>query len=119
MLLSWFVDEVTSQAALDGILIDEDKVECMPEKIPMALLDENVDVYLIRKYFTADAWLVIEDVLKQKKGNPTWMCEICHKNLSLDQSIGCDSCLKWFHFKCAGITKYPKKKTWFCRPCHA
>ena len=71
MLLNWFVDEFATQAALDGTLIDVDKVECMPEKIPNAILDENVDIYLIWKYFTADAWLVIEDVLKQKKGNPT------------------------------------------------
>jgi len=113
------VDEYVTQAALDGTLVDEDKVKCMPEKISNTILDENVDIYLIRKYFTADAWLVIEDVLKQKKGNPTtWICEICHKNLSWNQSIGCDLCLNWFHFKCVGITKYPKMKTWFCRPCH-
>ena len=40
MLLNWFVDEFATQAALDGTLIDEDKVQCMPEKIPNAILDE-------------------------------------------------------------------------------
>ena len=64
MLLSWCIDEFATQAALDGTLIDEDKAECMPEKIPNAILDENVDIYLIRKYFTADAWLVLEDIRK-------------------------------------------------------
>ena len=67
MLLYWFVNEFATQIALDGTVLDEDKVECLPKKIPNAILDEDVDIYLIQKYFTADAWLVIEDVLKQKK----------------------------------------------------
>ena len=41
------MDEVTSQAVMDGILIDKDKVKSMPEKIILALLDKMyIEVYL-------------------------------------------------------------------------
>ena len=41
-----------------------DQVEVRPENLPDAVLDENVDVYLVRSYFTNDAWMVIKDVIK-------------------------------------------------------
>ena len=76
-------------------------------------MDENVDIHLVRKYFIEDTWLLVEDVHKQKKANSVWICNICHKDLSLNQSIACESCLMWHHFKCVGLTKYPKKKNGF------
>ncbi len=50
-----------------GKLIEENEVEVRPEKLPDAAIDENVDVHLIRKYFTSDAWLLVEDVLERKR----------------------------------------------------
>ena len=32
------------------------------KKIPNAIVDENVDVYLVHKYFPSDAWLVMEEL---------------------------------------------------------
>ena len=39
-------------------LIEEEEVEVRPEKLPDATIDDNIDVYLIRKYFTKDALLL-------------------------------------------------------------
>ena len=36
-------------------------MECQPEVVPNAVLDENVDVFLVRKYFTNDAWLLVTE----------------------------------------------------------
>ena len=36
-------------------LIEEKEAEVRPEKLPDATIDDNIDVYLIRKYFTNDA----------------------------------------------------------------
>ena len=36
-------------------------MECRPKVVPDAVLDENVDFFLIRKYFTNDAWLLVTD----------------------------------------------------------
>ena len=109
------------QAICDDILIQEDSVECRPEKVSASILDENVDIHLVRKYFSQDAWLVLQDVLKHKK-KMTWVCSICQHDLhgkTSGPSVCCESCLSWFHFQCVGLVKLPKARNWFCRSCHA
>ena len=58
-----------------------------------AVLDENADVSLIRRFFTNDAWLVVMDVVEQKQpANPVYVCKDCH-DLGEAPSIVCDHCL--------------------------
>ena len=91
MILDRFVDKAVSKAAIkDGKLIEEDEVECMPEKIPCSVLDENVDVCLVRHHFTYDAWKVIESVMKTKQKMNVWTCTICQHDLHSKESIICD-----------------------------
>ena len=53
-----FVDEdVAKRVTASKSLIEEKEVEVRPEYVPTAALDENVDVYIVRKFFTSDAWL--------------------------------------------------------------
>ena len=57
-MLQWFVDEKIAIGAVKDScrLIEEDEVEVRPEILPDATIDDNnIDVYLIRKYFTNDA----------------------------------------------------------------
>ena len=69
-------------ALKQAVLIEEEHVECRPEMITNAVVDENVDVHLIRKYFTYDgyAWLLVEQVLEHKQKKMTWICNVCHRN---------------------------------------
>ena len=68
VILSWFVDKaVVTEVLNKGTLIDEESVECVPEKIPDSIVDENVDVHLVCKHFTSDAWSLVEEVIKVKK----------------------------------------------------
>lgn len=62
--------------ALEGTLIDEEVVECRPEKVSNAVLDEDVDVHLVRPYFSHDAWLIVEDVVKRKRELDVWTCNV-------------------------------------------
>ncbi len=67
VILSWLIEnKVATNALREGILVTEDQVECIPEKVPDSIADENVDIFLVRRYFTQDAWKVVEDVYKQK-----------------------------------------------------
>ena len=119
-MLSWFVDkDVLERAIKQRILIDEDEVECRPERVSDAILDENVDIHLVRNHFSQDAWMSVEDVIQRKSDNMVWICHTCLHDLHSEESILCDSCLLWFHFRCVGLTKSPKLKKWFCRACHA
>ena len=100
-----------------GELLGESSVECIPESLPSALLDEHLDINIIRKFFDQDGWLAVSRAYEARKEHP-WCCNTC-KDVLLDScpSIGCDSCLNWSHWKCVGLTKKPRKKFWFCRDC--
>ena len=98
--------------ALDGNLIDEAEVEWRPEKIPDSVLDENVDICLVRQHFSTDA-------LENKAKKIIWTCQSCSHDLHSEQSIICDACLRWYHFRCVGLSSHPKARSWFCRACHA
>ena len=56
-MLQWFVDEKVAIGAVKDScrLIEEEEVEVRREKLPDATIDDNIDVYLIRKYSTNDA----------------------------------------------------------------
>ena len=61
-MLKWFVEEEVVKKALKNpgkYLIEEEAVETRPEIIPDAVLDEDVDVHLVRRFFLNDAWLVV------------------------------------------------------------
>ena len=126
VMLLWLVDKKIAERALkQAVLVEEEHVKCRPERITDAVVDENVDIHLIRKYFTYDAWLFVEQVLKRKQKKVTWICNACHSYLH-DKASGpsiiillCQSCSLWFHFSCVGLTKQPKAKNWFCRLCYA
>ena len=79
-MLQWFVDKKVSIDVLKdcGKLIEEEEVEVCPEKLPDAAIDENVDVHLVRKYFTSDAWLLVKDVLQRKQDSPNWLQQVPH-----------------------------------------
>ena len=73
------MDQAVSIAVLKDCkeLIEEKSVEVRPENLPDAILDENVDIHLIRKYFTTDAWVLVKDVTARKTNNPVYTCKIC------------------------------------------
>ena len=120
VMLKWFVDEKTAETSIKNPnqLIEEEDVEVRPEKLPDAILDENVDVHLIRKFFSQDAWLLVTEVVKQKQDKPLYVCLYCLHDLGEAPSIVCDHCLSWCHLKCVGLKHEPKMKHWYCRSCH-
>ena len=59
--------------------------------------------------------------------DPVYICPICQKNIPHiaenfeENSIGCEICNMWFHFKCVGITDEKmipmESDSWFCKNC--
>ena len=111
--------KVANEVQRNKVLIEEEQVEVRLEYIPDAIMDENVDVNLIRRFFTTDAWLVVKDVVSRKKMDPVYMCKICSHDVHESISVACDHCLSWYHIKCLGLKKEPKQRYWFCRQCHS
>ncbi len=70
------------------------------KKISNAIIDENVDIHLVRRYFSNYAWLLVQDVVQRKKETDIWTCAVCYRNLDQEESIICESCIEWHHFNC-------------------
>lgn len=120
VMLQWFVSSAETERALnDGLLLEEDTVETMPERVPNCCVDENVNVHHIKKYFTADAWQLVQQVIEIKQGHDDsmWDCKVCNRGLHESSAIFCDCCLEWYHLQCTGLKHPPKRKEWFCRFC--
>ena len=96
-MLKWLVDDEVLESALNGVVIEEESVVCRPEVVPNAVLDKNVDIFLIRKYFTNDALLLVTDMLERKKEDPVWICRVCQHDLHSETSLICELCLTWYH----------------------
>ena len=93
-----------------------------PERISYSFMfrDDHVHLQSCKKYFTDDGWLAMQNVVETVKKNPAWYCgRLVHMpiNDANEDSVQCDSCLVWFHFKCANLKTAPKCKNWFCRWC--
>ena len=116
IVLSWFVSPETVDKALKGHIIHEEDIVVNPNEVPSACMDDNVDINCVRRYFDCDAWVSIQSVFNNRKDHP-WLCSVCNDNLDNDESIGCDSCLNWVHYKCINLTGRPKCKYWYCTSC--
>ena len=92
-------------------------MECRPECIPRKYLDDNVCITQIRKYFTFDAWNLLETTMEIVRTKGRWTFSVCHADLHASDSIFCDGHLDWVHMKCTGLKRAPKSKHWFCRSC--
>ena len=114
VVLGWFTDAELSQVLTGKTLIQAKDMK----EIPAKCLDETVSLHRVRKYFHAKAWESLLTRVEHRKQNPEWYCAVCHHELGSEESVGCDACLEWYHFKCAGLSHKPKRKVWICRQCH-
>lgn len=74
-------------------------MECHPELVLSACIDDVGDVKSVRKLLTPVA---AENVLKANTKCKIFPCSTCLNELG-KQSVCCDSCLKWFDFKCVAL----------------
>lgn len=116
VLLTWLVGAEKAAEAIRGKLLDEEVVEQRPEKIPDGIRDEIVDVKLVRRFFTNEAWQAVCMVVDVKKVQE-WQCNLCKSKLDDSDSVLCDWCLSWNHLQCVGLKQQPKAKLWKCSEC--
>ena len=74
MILGWLLDQKYIKPVLNGKLVEGNMIECRPEKISSAIMDESVDVHLVHRYFSYDAWLNLEEVMEKKNERDIWTC---------------------------------------------
>jgi len=116
VLLSWLgVDDDAAQRAMSGgRRITETELPADVDGISCAVLDETVDIHLVRMYFTAGAWTALSAMKTAKMDNYTWLCGLCHHDLGDDTSVVCEACFAWYHLRCCGLKQCPKRRNWMC-----
>ncbi|RNA06182.1 hypothetical protein BpHYR1_029388 [Brachionus plicatilis] len=98
------------------ILLDGNEI---PKRSILLYNDLRDSCFQFLDYFDEDGFEMLRSIIHSIDTN--WFCEKC-KCPIVDEnhdSIACDYCYKWSHFKCVGISKFKANKLdkWFCNPC--
>lgn len=65
----------------------------------------------IRKFKT-------EKAMSKLINNPNGDCRLCTDKNSKDNMVACDECDRWYHIRCAKLTRMPTaEETWICVKC--
>eukprot|EP00102_Acyrthosiphon_pisum_P020606 XP_016657816.1 PREDICTED: zinc finger SWIM domain-containing protein 1-like [Acyrthosiphon pisum] len=116
-MLKWVVDEELTMLAMDNKkMIGKNDVERIPERVSNAIIDDTIALGEIKRFFTADGWTAVQQIINFKKQHPSWLCPVCSEDSS-SKSICCNRCLEWSHFTCARVNENVKSKLWFCNIC--
>ncbi|KAK2149485.1 hypothetical protein NP493_2981g00013 [Ridgeia piscesae] len=76
VMLSWFVDAETAECSINNATpISSDRV--MRRTGTSAATDDNVSLLGLRKYFSADAWAMVQSVMNEVNSEPVWYCVTC------------------------------------------
>jgi hypothetical protein len=116
-ILEFFVDiKLAKDAIIKRLLIEEHQIEVIPQNINDAVLDDRINLEIIRNNLTADAFLAAKSAVYNKEKFHVFICHICEENLDKHRSICCDLCLTWNHVRCVKITTIPDGP-YFCQIC--
>ena len=79
--------------------------------LPTKILDENINIARVKKYFSPEAWQTLKVALSSKRDIAEWNCTVCDTDVHSAASLVCDGCLEWIHKKCVGLKHAPKPLT--------
>jgi len=118
-ILSFVTSEIAAAESLAGKrLLKEEDILSLHEISDAIKDNENIDINRIQRYFTTEGWLSLIK-MKTMKTDTTFFCSTCGKGINdrTQDSIACDRCLLWSHFKCTNLKNKPKKSHWYCTSC--
>ena len=102
---------------LTGTLMEEEDFEVRPSVFQQQSQIPALRVS-VKRYFTCEAWHLVEEVVKAKSVNPQWMCPIGDKDADGSgdggyTSLTYDSCLELYHLTCLGENLVRKQERGF------
>ncbi|KAG5875020.1 hypothetical protein JTB14_004904 [Gonioctena quinquepunctata] len=120
VILNFFVkDSNIVKNIINGIFLENFDLKMLPEEISHAVLDEAIDIHMIRSFCTEEAFDKIVNLVEQKRLRQRWPCSVCGEDTQKNHTgLCCRGCLLWRHIRCAGLCRRPKSKLWFCRECY-
>ncbi|KAL7299452.1 hypothetical protein TKK_0007694 [Trichogramma kaykai] len=116
IILKWILKPGTlNKKVLDTIFDESDFIDF--NNMPCWIYDPDIDINIVKKRMDKRIFNRLKSVIKRNEKNVQWICSKCNNDLNNGQySIGCDGCMKWQHYKCAGLKKKPKQY-FFCHDC--
>lgn len=120
ILLKWIVtdENVVTKALYNNYIIDDVRILTQQDEIHSGILEEDVDINMVKCFFTNGIWKSLIKIINIKWKKVVWICPTCQKDISLKKSILYDSCCTWFHVNCdICIKPKPKNAYWFCSQC--
>jgi len=90
----------TNTSLYNNYIIDDVSILTWQDEIHSGILEEDVDINMVKCFFTNGIWKSLMKIINIKRKKVVWLCPTCQKDISLKKSILCDSCLTWFHVKC-------------------
>ena len=108
-MLTWLYGPENATRVLAGASVP------LPTVVPQQFRDSSVQssLPLLQNFLDVAELRAAIDAM----GDDDWVCSLCSIGFSSGRSVGCDSCLLWYHFACVNIKRAPAKKEWFCRAC--
>ena len=58
--------------------------------VSIKVLDENVNLTRIKKYFSKEAWNHLKDIISTEKENAVYDCCVCQTDLHSEDCVACD-----------------------------
>ncbi|KAF0709734.1 protein FAR-RED IMPAIRED RESPONSE 1-like, partial [Aphis craccivora] len=109
LILSWFCSiDVVNKALSSNFKINDTNLNEY-NSIPNNIIDELVDLFQVKQFFSPSAWAKVQKIVAQKNVcHSLWQCPLCQKKCA-NNSISCDYCLTWYHPKCVNLISIPKK----------
>lgn len=117
-ILVWLFSPAFVNTVLRGHSIDANDILLHATSLSTSVLDDNVDLAMIRRFFTTEGWSAVKGVVENFKRHVSYICCVCSHDIGVAISICCDRCLLWCHLSCTSLNK-PPKKHWFCQTCSA
>ena len=97
---------MSAQRAMSGgSPITETALPADMDGISCAMLDETVDIHLVRLYFTQAAWTAISAVKTAKNGQ----LQVAMWAVGDDTSLVCEACFVWYHLRCCRLKHCPMR----------
>ena len=116
VMLCMFMSRDVADAVLAGGRLVHETDVCSNVKTA-ACLDGNVSIHALQKYCQPPAWQALKHIAEQIQPNAVYYCPTCTLCVGDTRCVVCESCLQWYHFRCAALNSVPKAKLWFCREC--
>jgi hypothetical protein len=95
------------------------KVDGIYKRAILLYNDLRDEDFAFSEYFNDDGFQMLRNVIHTLDSN--WQCGSCNGKIVDDNhdSIACDFCFNWVHFKCVGLSKVKASqlKEWFCGNC--